>query len=138
MAVNSDIHQLTFTLMQYPFTTTYTGTEEENARIRELPNRVQLSPPAKAMLQRLVDSVGTGANTDNEYHLNIDHMLYELSHVLDRVDGGISRVVNQRDLQDYLSTKHSLVEEYMMEMYTGDCPAGRSVRLFELLFALPK
>jgi hypothetical protein len=80
-----------------------------------------LSKTAKEMLNLLFDDIGKSKNVDKTNKLVVDDLLVELT----------SYVKFFGDRFDLVT-----LDQQLSEIKTGKCPAGRTIRLYSVIFAL--
>jgi hypothetical protein len=68
----------------------------------------------KDMFDLLVNSIGQPSNIDIINMYSIDHLLYDLATIIDHID-------------------IKILEEQLIDLRTGSCPQGRSLRLIQVL-----
>jgi hypothetical protein len=91
--------------------------EEKKIKGIELQSRVKINPVAAHYLNAIVSSMGSSDNIDNTNSLSADDLIYLCW-------------FHHND-QEFIS----VFEGQLMDMATGDCPQGRTHRLFQTLLA---
>lgn len=68
----------------------------------------------KDMFDLLIQSIGTPWNIDNINQCSVDQLLYDLANIIDKID-------------------IKVLEEQLIDLRTGPCPQGRSLRLIQVI-----
>lgn len=92
---------------------------KEKDILPELLTMFNLSPPGARVLKVLINDVGTNKNFDPINNVNVDDLLLQLYHLKKK---------NPECFDDVI------LDDQLVEMLTGMCPQGRTIRLLQVLF----
>lgn len=97
--------------VKYEYLFEYEGTNDQLDMIKKLSNKIN---DGKDMFDLLINSIGTVDNIDNINNYSIDRLLYDLANII----------------EDNLIV---IFEEQLIDMRTGACQQGRSLRLIQVI-----
>lgn len=106
--MNTNLHSYD-NLVKYEYMTDLICNIED---ITKLKNRLK---KGNDVFELLCNSIGTPSNYDKINNISVDHLLYEIAKLSNTID----------DL--------TILEEQLIDMKTGSCPQGRSLRLIQIL-----
>lgn len=96
----------------YPVSPTFS--QEVKVEVEDLPSRLHLSSEACKILQILIGDIGKSPNQDGINRLSVDDLLLKLNQVISQFD-------------------HAILDTQLLEMRSGMCPQGRTIRLLQVL-----
>lgn len=97
--------------VSYQYINEYNGSEEQISKILYLRKFID---DGKDMFDLMFNSIGKPDNIDLVNMYSIDRLLYDLACLIDDID-------------------IRLLEEQLIDMRTGTCPEGRSLRLIQII-----
>lgn len=120
MELHSFDHRLNVELI--PFTFPYPREESDKVRevVKDFGEYLELDTLAQRILNILIQQIGTPANSDPVNRICVDELLLRLYNL---------------KVEDPDSFEDTVLETQLHEMATGMCPAGRTIRLVQVLYS---
>ncbi len=118
---SNNVHQYDGQLNEVVLSSKFNSSEEALECILQIPKKVPLSCKALEIFKQLVVDIGTEGNHDQDNHLRVEDLLYEIAYLL---------------LEVGLTLHSQILEEQLLDMASGMCPQGRTTRLCQVIHAL--
>lgn len=124
MELHSLDHRLDLSTDTYvePFTYPYPKEESDKVKetVKDFGNYLTLNNQARHILNVLIQQIGTPANNDPINLICVDEILLRLYNL---------------KIKDMDSFQDAVLEIQLLEMMSGMCPQGRSIRLLQVLYS---
>jgi hypothetical protein len=124
MNLHSLDHHIDYSFDNFTFPLPKSSSDQIKAVVRDLPRIypvTQLGGMAKSTLLLLISDIGTGRNQDTTNRISADEILLKIYNILSSNPQAI---------------EISILESQLLEMRTGMCPQGRTIRLLQVLFCM--